>query len=241
MLIEIAACLGKRIYRYTLRELILSESKFSLRQESSMEFWKSEKQKFSIFDSMKEIPKKINKAILSSEIQKFNTRIHICLPITPPKLLPFITHPFNSLSNLLRRYSRHLTISTDDSLIDPVTTSSPAQFSFSPLRVSSLVPIGPAWAPRIIHPATYFNINFPDGDTSFASSWPPISPELIIIRVLFCSLPLSCVRKILLFFFLFFCFFFRDEWWLFWKSKVIIILKLILSFEIFNYTVLTKV
>lgn len=123
------------------------------------------------------------------KIQKFNSRIYIRFPIIPPKLLPFITHLFSSLSNLLRRYSRHLTIWSDDSLIDLVTTSSLAQSSSSPLRVSSLVPIGPAWAPHIVHPGSYFNINFPDGDTSFASSWPPISPELIIIRVPFLLSP----------------------------------------------------
>lgn len=234
MLTEIASCLGKRIYR-RLENWFYRKISSSWNKKAQSNFEKPKNKSFLFLIQWKRFQRKLIKRS-SSEIQKFNTRIHICLPITPPKLLPFITHPFNSLSNLLRRYSRHLTISTD-SLIDPVTTSSPVQFSFSPLRVSSLVPIGPAWAPRIIHLATYFNINFPDGDTSFASSWPPISPELIIIRVLFCSLPLSCVRKVLLFFFLFFCFFFRDEWWLFWKSKVIIILKLILSFETF----LTKV
>lgn len=66
-------------------------------------------------------------------------------------LLPFITHPFNSLSNLLRRYSRPLSISPDDSLIDPVTISSPhrAWPSYNPLlrhcklpRWSPLVPPG---------------------------------------------------------------------------------------------------
>ena len=59
------------------------------------------------------------------------------------------------------------------------------QFSSSPLRASSLVPIGPAWAPHIVHPGPYFNINFPNGDTSFTSTWPRISPQLIIIRIPF--------------------------------------------------------
>lgn len=132
-----------------------------------------------------------------------HTFIFVFQSLLSVKLLSFITHPFNLLSNLLRRYSRHLTISTDDSLIDPVTTPSSAQFCSLPLRVSSLVPIGPAWAPRIVHPGPYFNINFPDGDTSFALSWPPIYPKLIIIH-LFLLPPLSRARKVLLFFFFFF-------------------------------------
>lgn len=60
--------------------------------------------------------------------------------------------------------------------------------------------LGPAWAPRIVQPGPYFNINFPDGDTSFASTWPRISPKLIIIRVPFLLPPaVTRARKILLF------------------------------------------
>lgn len=75
-------------------------------------------------------------------------------------------------------FSRHLTISPDDSLIDPVTTSY-LLLACNPLHraLPPWFPIGAAWAPRIVHPGLYFNINFPDGDTSFASALPRISPE----------------------------------------------------------------
>lgn len=75
-------------------------------------------------------------------------------------------------------FSRHLTISPDDSLIDPVTTSY-LLLACNPLHraLPPWFPIGAAWAPRIVHSGLYFNINFPDGDTSFASALPRISPE----------------------------------------------------------------
>lgn len=231
MLTEIASCLGKRIYR-CLKNWFYRKISSSWNKKARIEFWKTEKQKFSIFDSMKEIPKKINKAILewNTKIQHTHSYLpsnhssqatpfhHSSLQLTVQFVAPIFSPPYYFDWWFINRSRNNLV--------------SRAILFFATARFL----VGPAWAPRIIHLATYFNINFPDGDTSFASSWPPISPELIIIRVLFCSLPLSCVRKVL-FFFLFFCFFFRDEWWLFWKSKVIIILKLILSFETF----LTKV
>lgn len=70
-----------------------------------------------------------------------------------------------------------------------VSPSPPDRRAILFFAASSLVPIGPAWAPRIVHPGPYFNINFPDGDTSFASAWPHISSELIIIRIPFLLYP----------------------------------------------------
>lgn len=44
-------------------------------------------------------------------------------------------------------------------------------------RATFLLVGGPAWTPRIVHSDSYFNINFPDSDTSFASDRPRISVE----------------------------------------------------------------
>lgn len=77
-----------------------------------------------------------------------HTRSHL-LSNHSSNLPPFITHPFNSLSNLLRRYSRPLTISPDDSLIDPITISFP-RHSWPPcnplLRRCTL----PRWSPLVL-------------------------------------------------------------------------------------------
>lgn len=124
------------------------------------------------------------------EMEKFSAHAHLHLlcATTPLRPAPF-HHSFLQLSVqfAVSIFSRHLTISLDDSLIDPVTTSLP------PLPIPRAILfiatvrflLGPAWAPRIVRPGPYFNINFPDGDTSFASTRPRISPKLIIIRVPF--------------------------------------------------------
>jgi len=118
--------------------------------------------------------------------RKLGTRLSL-LPDRFCDSLPLISHPFNSLSNLLRRYSHHLTISPDDSLIDPayndLVLSARSLCTILFFGTFSLVLADPAWAPHIARPGPYFNINFPDGDTSFASAWPHISTELIIIHV----------------------------------------------------------
>lgn len=89
---------------------------------------------------------------------------------------------------ICRRYSRHLTISSNNSLIDPITLSlSTFLLSSSTLRNSALQHhasfllvrphVGLAWTSRIVHSGPYFNINFLDGDTSFTSTQPRISAE----------------------------------------------------------------
>lgn len=100
-------------------------------------------------------------------------------------------------------FARRFINRSHNNLVSPPLLAA-VQSSSSPLHASSLVPIGPVWAPRIVHPGPYFNINFPDGDTSFASAWPRISSELIIIRIPFLLYPAIArarARKVSLLFF----------------------------------------
>lgn len=80
----------------------------------------------------------------------------------------------------------HLTISPNDSLIDPdritISFCLPNRYVYDPLLPCFLRwPCLDATYRSLVRP--YFNINFLNDDTSVASAWPHISAELIIIHV----------------------------------------------------------
>lgn len=136
------------------------------------------------------------------------TRIYICFARRPA---PF-HHSFLQLSVqfAVPIFSRHLTISPDDSLIDPVTTSSlrfrsRVQSSSSPPHVFSLVPPGRRVSFNQAHISTLISRmvihrSHQPGLVSARSSSSSASP--------FCSLPLSRARARSSFSLLFL---FRDE------------------------------